>query len=88
MSYSYFLAHGLALNAVWFVSARLIPAHTQSVVLFVIFLVANVVLTLATALVLFALVEKPLSLATVKPPKARAAACGQVAPATGSVGVA
>jgi peptidoglycan/LPS O-acetylase OafA/YrhL len=76
MSYSYFLIHGIVLNGVLFLAGQLIPAHSYSIPLFVGFLAANLVLTVAMSLLLFVVVEKPLSLA-VEPVHRNTADCSE-----------
>jgi peptidoglycan/LPS O-acetylase OafA/YrhL len=76
MSYSYFLIHGIVLNGVLFLAGRIIPAQTYSISLFMGFLAVNLVLTVATALLLFVVVEKPLSLA-VEPAHRNTADCSE-----------
>jgi len=68
MSYSYYLAHGLALNGLRLAAGRILPPDGGSTVVFAILLPAALLLTLAVSAALFVAVEKPLSLA---PPSTR-----------------
>jgi peptidoglycan/LPS O-acetylase OafA/YrhL len=86
MSYSYFLIHGIVMNRVLFLAGQLIPAGTYSIPLFAGLLAANLVLTVAVALLLFMVVEKPLSLA-VEPARGNTANSSQCEAAARQVGV-
>ncbi|HYO85923.1 MAG TPA: acyltransferase [Dermatophilaceae bacterium] len=72
MSYSYYLVHGLALQFVFLVLARVSPSdHHWTGMAWAILPVA-LVATLVPAVALFGLVEKPLSLAPATSPSAAA----------------
>jgi exopolysaccharide production protein ExoZ len=62
ISYSYYLIHGVTLIAVAEVGHRVVPPRGHSPALVVLFLLLGFAATVATATVLFALVEKPYSL--------------------------
>jgi exopolysaccharide production protein ExoZ len=72
MSYSYFLFHGLVLNGVAFLMARLLGPEAKSALLFVALLAVNLLLTILGSLALFLLIEKPFSLAVKRPNMATA----------------
>ena len=61
MSYSYYLIHSVALLTLKEVAVRLLPG-TRSTWLFAVLLLVGLLMTLAISSVLFAFVEKPLSL--------------------------
>jgi peptidoglycan/LPS O-acetylase OafA/YrhL len=63
MSYSYYLAHRLALHGLRLAAGRILPPDGGSTVVFAILLPAALLLTLAASAALFVAVEKPLSLA-------------------------
>lgn len=75
MSYSYYLLHGLALKAAFFVLAAIVPTTVNGHAMFWLMLPAMFVLTLVPSAVLFAVVEKPLSL-NVRPSRAKRLATG------------
>ena len=70
MSYSYYLLHGLVLNAGFLALSNALPMHEYSPWLFAVFLAPMFFLTLGPSLVLFLVVERPLSLVQARPPAA------------------
>lgn len=63
MSYSYYLIHGLALNACGIVMARVLPPSSLSILAFCLLPPLLFAVTLLPALALYLWVERPLSLA-------------------------
>lgn len=62
MSYSYYLIHGLALKAVFMGLNKIFPASHDNYAMFWLFILPVFFLTLLPSVMLFSLVEKPLSL--------------------------
>lgn len=63
MSYSYYLAHGLALHAGFLVLSQVVPPTGEQAPLFWLLLPPMLALTLATSIPLYLLIERPFSLA-------------------------
>ena len=61
MSYSYYLFHGLTLNAIKFMCDRLLPTDYVSVPMVVVALPLSFGVTVVTSTVLFLVIEKPFS---------------------------
>ena len=62
ISYSYYLLHGLVLNAFFLAAYKVIPPDGNNVLAFCLGLAASFPATFVASTVLFALIEKPLSL--------------------------
>jgi len=62
MSYTYFLCHGIVLNAIAYGLRGVLAPQSLSSISFGLLLVLNVIATLVASTLLFAVVEKPLSL--------------------------
>jgi exopolysaccharide production protein ExoZ len=62
MSYSYYLIHGLTLHAMALVAYSIVPDGAPSAITFLVALPAGLAMTWISSTILFAFVEKPLSL--------------------------
>lgn len=69
MSYSYYLMHGLALNAFDLILSKVLPPGYPGLAPFATLLAAAFLVTLVASAALFALVERPFSLNGVIPPQ-------------------
>lgn len=83
MSYSYFLVHGLALNATAYMFRAAFPGNPQSAALFAALFILNLALTLIASYIVYMAVERPFS---ILPRRARKGTVRAVAAQSGGAG--